>query len=78
MAVLSSSVRTVWLEAEYVIGRSASCNLVIESLLKVLIAVGDGKAEQAAETMVRMAEIEPGMVVVDLGCGTGSVTEAGG
>ena len=29
-----------------------------------------------AETMVHMAEIEPGMVVVDLACGTGSVTEA--
>jgi len=29
-----------------------------------------------AETMVQMAQIEPGMVVVDLACGTGSVTEA--
>jgi ubiquinone/menaquinone biosynthesis C-methylase UbiE len=29
-----------------------------------------------AETMLNLAEIEPGMVVVDLACGTGSVTEA--
>jgi ubiquinone/menaquinone biosynthesis C-methylase UbiE len=29
-----------------------------------------------AETMLSLAEIEPGMVVVDLACGTGSVTEA--
>jgi ubiquinone/menaquinone biosynthesis C-methylase UbiE len=26
-----------------------------------------------AETMLQLAEIEPGMVVVDLACGTGSV-----
>jgi ubiquinone biosynthesis protein len=31
-----------------------------ESLLKVLIAVGDGKAEQAAESMVRMSRTGPG------------------
>lgn len=29
-----------------------------------------------AETMLQLAGIEPGMVVVDLACGTGSVTEA--
>jgi len=29
-----------------------------------------------AKTMLSLAEIEPGMVVVDLACGTGSVTEA--
>ena len=36
----------------------------------------NGFYRYTAETMVRMAEIEPGMVVVDLACGTGSVTEA--
>lgn len=30
---------------------------------------------ESAEAMVRLAEIEPGMVVVDLGCGTGVVTQ---
>lgn len=30
---------------------------------------------ESAEAMVRLAEIEPGMVVVDLGCGTGVVSE---
>jgi SAM-dependent methyltransferase len=31
---------------------------------------------ESAEEMVRLAEIEPGMVVVDLACGTGIVSEA--
>src|SRR5215831_1719368 len=36
----------------------------------------NGFYRYTAETMLQLAEIEPGMVVVDLACGTGSVTES--
>jgi ubiquinone/menaquinone biosynthesis C-methylase UbiE len=41
-----------------------------------IFASRTGFYRYTAETMLQLAEIEPGMIVVDLACGTGSVTES--